>query len=243
MKANIRKHIFSGIGISLIAGILLSILAPYHTGRLSFPTRFTYWTVLCLFGGFGAGAFLPLAKILNWNVGTAGQIIGQSITASLLVSAMLIGWNVYHSSHVDIPEALMLFFFVWVIGISITVIVHLSERATDPNLIQQDTRPQIFERLKPKYRNAEIYALMAEDHYVRVITSKGDDLILMRLSDAIKELGQIKGLSVHRSWWVAEAGVDIAKKTEGKISVELKSGQIAPVSRSKAKEVKAAGWI
>ena len=33
----------------------------------------------------------------------------------------------------------------------------------------------------------------AEDHYLRLHTSKGQDLILMRLSDAIAELEGIEG--------------------------------------------------
>ncbi len=101
----------------------------------------------------------------------------------------------------------------------------------------------MYERLKPSLRSAEIYALMAEDHYVRVYTSNGEDLILMRLSDAIKEVGDLKGLSVHRSWWVAEGGVKAAKKSDGKIILELHSGQVAPVSRSNQKQVKQSGWI
>ena len=199
LPENIRKHVISLGGISLTAGVLLSILAPYHTGLLSFGSRLAYWTVLCFFGGLGAGIFLPLTKRMNWNFGLFGQIIGQSVSSSILVFAMLFGSNAYKANKIELAGALPLFFFVWVIAITITTIAHLTDRATDPSLVHQERRAEIYERLKPKLRNSKIYALMAEDHYVRVITSAGEDLILMRLSDAIKETGDLKGLSVHRS--------------------------------------------
>lgn len=135
----------------------------------------------------------------------------------------------------------MLFGFVWVISIVISGIAHLAERAAKPGHVVE-TRAAIFERLKPRLRQSQLYALSAEDHYVRVITSKGDELVLMRLTDAVKELGHLTGLQVHRSWWVAEAGVKTVKKTDGKISLELHSGQTAPVSRTNNKIVREAGW-
>lgn len=243
MPENIRKHIFSGLGVCLIAGLILSILAPYGTGQISILPRFTYWTVLCSAGALGATVFLPLVKMLGWQPSRAAEIIGQSVTTSILVTTILIAWNYYNASSVDVLEALYLFFLVWVIGIVITTFIHMAEKATLPESTKELGRPPLFERLKPNLRSAEIYALMAEDHYVRVYTSKGEDLILMRLSDAVKETEGLQGLPVHRSWWVAEAGVKTAKKSEGKITLELHSGQIAPVSRSNHNLVKQAGWI
>lgn len=243
LPKNIRKHLFSGLGVCVIAGIILSILAPYGTVRMSFIARLIYWIILCMAGALGAGIFIPLATRAGIKLNRVSEIIGQSITSSLLVTALLVGWNYVNASSIDIIEAGKLFFLVWVIGIVITTFIHMTEKATTPETANKNQRPALFERLKPDLRNSEIYALMAEDHYVRVYTSKGDDLILMRLTDAIKEVGGIRGLSIHRSWWVAEAGVKKARKTEGKITLELHSGQIAQVSRSNNKAVKESGWI
>lgn len=129
--------------------------------------------------------------------------------------------------------------YVWVISITISSIGALirSKDASSDSLPQK--RAALYERLKPKLRSADIFALAAEDHYVRVITSKGDDLILMRLSDAIKEISPIKGLATHRSWWVSEVGAEKIKKSE----ILLPTGQIAPISRSGMKAVRDAGWV
>jgi hypothetical protein len=50
---------------------------------------------------------------------------------------------------------------------------------------------------------AEIIALTAEEHYVRLYTDAGTDLVRYRFSDALEEMaGVASGMQVHRSWWV-----------------------------------------
>ena len=135
-------------------------------------------------------------------------------------------------------------FYIWIIAAIICTVGELMRRGKGAELRSGDiVRPAILERLKPSLRSADIYALSAEDHYVRVHTSKGDDLILMRLTDAVKETAPINGLSTHRSWWVAEQGVETGQKRDGKTSLLLKSGIEAPVSRNNAKAVRDAGWV
>ena len=52
---------------------------------------------------------------------------------------------------------------------------------------------KFLERLPLKLRGAEVWAVEAEDHYLRLHTSKGQDLILMRLADAIAGAGGDRG--------------------------------------------------
>ena len=238
----LRKFGLSGIGISLIAGIVLSILGPYQTGNLPFGIRFLYWTGLSFVGGLGAGAFLPLTRKLGLSPRRIATLLGQSLTATVAVTACLIGLDLYRSHTSNLFNLFYLFGFVWIISIIITSIAHLVENtnanAGEPN----ETRPAIYDRLKPSLRSSDIYALSSEDHYVRVYTSKGEDLVLMRLSDAIRECSPLPGLPVHRSWWVAEKGAKSIKKSDGKLQIELPEGQIAPVSRAKSKSVREAGW-
>ena len=51
------------------------------------------------------------------------------------------------------------------------------------------------------------------------------------------------GRPPHRSWWVAEKGIETVKKANGKIELVLKNGLTAPVSRSGRAQVSEAGWI
>lgn len=103
--------------------------------------------------------------------------------------------------------------------------------------------PKFLQRLPAKLNGAELYAVEAEDHYLRLHTSAGQDLILMRLADAIAELEGIEGAQTHRSWWVAKAAVTGAERMEGRAVLTLKDGAEVPVSRGFAKGLRAAGWF
>jgi DNA-binding LytR/AlgR family response regulator len=94
-----------------------------------------------------------------------------------------------------------------------------------------------------RLRRAEIWALQAEDHYLRVHTSLGSDLILMRLSDAIAELDGVEGAQTHRSWWVAKAAVTDAKRIDERAVLTLSNGVEAPVSRKFAPTLRKSGWF
>ena len=112
---------------------------------------------------------------------------------------------------------------------------HAGPRTSDP--------ARFLDRLPARLRGAELYAVSAEDHYLRLHTSRGSDLVLLRLADAIAELEGIEGAQTHRSWWVAKAAVVDAKRGDGRAVLTLKNGVEAPVSRSYARALRAAGWF
>ena len=103
--------------------------------------------------------------------------------------------------------------------------------------------PKFLSRLPPRLRGADLYAVEAEDHYLRLHTSLGQDLILMRLADAIAELEGADGARTHRSWWVARAGFVSADRDDGRAVLTLKDGAEAPVSRAYAKTLRDRGWF
>ena len=103
--------------------------------------------------------------------------------------------------------------------------------------------PKFLARLPAQLAGADLYAVEAEDHYLRLHTSQGQDLILMRLGDAIEELEGVEGAQTHRSWWVAKAAVADAERMDGRAVLTLKDGAEVPVSRGFAKALRAAGWF
>jgi DNA-binding LytR/AlgR family response regulator len=103
--------------------------------------------------------------------------------------------------------------------------------------------PRFLTRLPARLAGAELYAVEAEDHYLRLHTSLGQDLILMRLTDAIEELEGLEGARTHRSWWVAKAAVTNAERQDGRAVLTLKDGVEVPVSRGFAKALRSAGWF
>ncbi len=240
MKETLKK--FAPLLVtSCIAGVILSILGPFGTSRLSFLERIVYWVGLCAAGGVGAGLSDLLAQKLKWSLTVWQQMIGQSIGSTLMVCAFLFGmWP-----PTSILGVILTLFYVWIVAIVICGVGALMRQAkaqTHTDKIMPE-RASLLERLPPKLRSAEIYAISAEDHYVRVHSALGDEMILMRLSDAIKETAPLKGVQTHRSWWVAEKGVETVQRKDGKTSITLKNGVVAAVSRNGAKAVKDAGWL
>ncbi len=100
-----------------------------------------------------------------------------------------------------------------------------------------------LERLPLNLRGADLYAVEAEDHYLRVHTSRGSTLILMRLSDALAELKDANGARTHRSWWVAKDAVVEVARPGGRAVLKLKGGAAAPVSRAHLRTLRADGWF
>ena len=80
---------------------------------------------------------------------------------------------------------------------------------------------------------------MAAD--VEVTTSRGRELVLMRLLDAIAEAEGVPGWQIHRSHWVAKAAVVKVHRAEGKVALELSNGLRLPVSRGFLPQIRAAG--
>jgi len=104
------------------------------------------------------------------------------------------------------------------------------------------TPPRLMARL-PAALEGEILALQAEDHYVRVHTTRGSTLLLMRMADAIAELDGQPGLQVHRSWWVARGAVSGAAPTGRRASLTLVNGLIVPVTRAAMPRARALGLL
>jgi hypothetical protein len=103
--------------------------------------------------------------------------------------------------------------------------------------------PKFLERIPLKLRGGELWAVEAEDHYLRLHTSKGQDLILMRLADAVDELEGVEGAQVHRSWWVARDAITGARRGDGRATLTLKDGCEVPVSRTYARILRERQWI
>jgi DNA-binding LytR/AlgR family response regulator len=123
----------------------------------------------------------------------------------------------------------------------------LLERGRSPPAVagpaQPPTRPALLGRLPGRLAGAELYAIQAEDHYLRFHTDKGSALLLMRLGDAIAGLDGLEGARTHRSWWVARDAVIGVSRGGGRAMLRLKDGLSAPVSRTYSPALRKAGWF
>lgn len=99
-------------------------------------------------------------------------------------------------------------------------------------------------RLPFRLQGADLWAVCAEGHYIRVLTSRGEALIRLRLADAVLELGCSAGAQTHRSWWVARIAVMAVRRRYGRIrAIVLPDEREVPVSRAGAEVLKRSGWV
>jgi LytTr DNA-binding domain len=89
--------------------------------------------------------------------------------------------------------------------------------------------PAFLERFDPPIEG-QLWAVQAQEHYVRVITSGGAFVTLYRFGDALRELDGLSGLQVHRSFWVAESGVEAVRSDKRGTRIVLRNGERVPVS-------------
>lgn len=102
---------------------------------------------------------------------------------------------------------------------------------------EEKTDVPLLRRLKPENRGPILHMTVA-DHYTEVTTTRGRELILLRFSDALEELGATAGLQVHRSHFVADSHVERLLRAEGRLSILMKDGRDIPVSRSRVEAVR-----
>lgn len=97
-------------------------------------------------------------------------------------------------------------------------------------------------RLSPRL-GTRLLVIATEDHYLRVTTALGEELILFRLSDAVAELDPALGQQVHRSYWVARQAVSSVERQGHRTTLVLVNGAKVPVSRTYVPLLRAAGWL
>jgi hypothetical protein len=240
--------------ITTVAGIFLALLGPLGTDAAPLWGRLIYWLSLAEIGAvLGVATTMALRRLLDPDERRPFAIAcltAVAITLPLSVAAFEITTRFFQPDGRGRgmrPGGDLLGFIapVLVISLGLSLINALAHRppvhtrAASPGA----PPPRFDDRLPAHLKGAEVYAVEAEDHYLRLHTSRGSSLILMRLSDAIAELEGVEGAQTHRSWWVARKAVKGARRVHARAILELPGGVEAPVSRTHASALRAEGWF
>ncbi len=237
------------VGLFLAISAFMAFINPYNAARFdAFIFRFAYWFGLIIVGGLTGRLGIYIAEYIQKPPHWALTIISASATASFGVTWAIYLFEAIRRQTLDIPlaEFPVIYGLVFVISLAISGVSYLAEQAQEEAEVETEAADPVvkfLERLPVKFRSAELYAISSEDHYLRIHTSLGEELILMRLADAMRELETANGLQTHRSWWVASSGVADSKRENGKIVLILKSGTEVPVSRTYSAAVKDVGLV
>ncbi len=238
-----------GLALAAAVGLFLAFSGAFGTGEAPAARRYPYWLLLLLTGALWG----PFVSRLFFRPGQPRtQVWLRVLAVALVLAATLTGFVALATAlmlgeQMPLTRLPWLFCAVLVISGAMTALNVLISAPRSPPAAAGSSPapapPKFLERLPLKLRGAEVWAVEAEDHYLRLHTSKGQDLILMRLSDAINELAGIEGARVHRSWWVARDAIADATRGDGRATLKLKDGSEAPVSRTYARELREKGWI
>ncbi|GAA4044179.1 LytTR family transcriptional regulator [Erythrobacter jejuensis] len=262
---SLARKIIIDLSIMTAIGLFLGFIGPFGTINAPLPLRLVSWVA---FAWIGYAVYSPMSWLVNrleaslhlpkpllWLMGVAIATIPMTaIVWSIGFLPGPIQWP-------TLEQALTSYFYVFLIGGAVTAFFVLIEsRQADgltaggavqgdcpPFAEEEPTQaskflPSFIDRLPPELGTG-LLALEMEDHYVRAHTALGSDLVLMRLRDAMAELGGIEGMQVHRSWWVARGAVKDVKREGRNVRLVLGGGLEAPVSRANVQRLKDAGWI
>lgn len=242
----LRGHIANpttAFALGAVAAIL-TLVGPFGTDEsLTAGFRALYWLVMVVATyvvGYGVDTLLRprlehrVAQVVN------PLAMGAVVTLSVIVVNLLLigrlpggrGW---------FPDVLTIFAIAVLVSAAMqAIITSLYKRQGMASAVVDP--PAILDRIPLEKRGA-LVALSVEDHYVRVRTTKGEHMILMRLSDAIRETAPAPGLRVHRSHWVATDQVTTARRDGDRAILSMTTGDDIPVSRSHIQAVKEAGLL
>jgi hypothetical protein len=231
------------------AGVFLAAVGAFGTGAAPIAARLIYWVPLIL-TGTAAGFAVALQTMRRPKIGENSIAVWAIVTGLVALPGTLAVWSYTTLIFGASPRSLLILFVdVAIVTGAASAIMMLINRpgpvthAPAPSAPTGALAVRFLERLPPKLRGAAIYAVEAEDHYLRIRTSKGSELVLMRMSDAIAELEGIEGAQTHRSWWVARDAIAEVKREERRVTLVLKDGSQAQVSRPNVAALRRSGWL
>lgn len=243
-----RREFVRSVSVAGAAALLLTLTGAFDTVGKPFHERLLYWLIIMAAGSaWGQLCQRLLAHWLDLE-GRPGLHI-LALTAIVAGPLCLFVWAAtglfFEGGLYLVSDLARLVLPVVTVTAAVCTLIVLLGRASpiQTHASVDDAKPAKFiERLPLHLRDARLIAVQAEDHYLRVHTDKGSDLILMRLSDALDELDGLEGAQTHRSWWIAKDAVRGASRGDGRATLTLDGDLTAPVSRRYAKALREAGW-
>jgi hypothetical protein len=241
-----RRKFAIDLGLLALVGLAMAGLGPYRTLDIPDGLRITYWMVAVIGTGLiGIWVDTLIGRRIRefWPRVTAVAIV-MTIPATPFIYAL-------NAVLLDLPRRPWLIaelaWQVFLVALLLMALRALAwRRVVETRILVTPPLPEAERefrlRLSAPRRSARLIALEAEDHYVRVHTDSGSELLTMRFSDALEELALAHGFRLHRSWWAAADAIEKVRWNRGSGEAHLAGGLVAPVSRSSAAALRQAGW-
>ncbi len=222
------------------ASLLLGISGPFDTlSSLNTVPRLAYWT-LVVWLTYACGTTIYLWTFSNDQRPKWVSVLLASALAGVLIGLLLNGVNALflRIAVSNAAEVLQTILYAAFIALIVNTIMAIASPSPSAAGNAESPAPALLRRLPFEKRGA-LVSLSVEDHYVRVTTTQGREMILMRLRDAIDETAPIDGLQIHRSHWVALGQIESVVRRGDGAMITTSAGDALPVSRSSMPEVRA----
>lgn len=242
------------IGAATAAGVFFGLIGPFGSYDAPPIPRVASWLVFCWAGVLLLGAAYRLST--SWTARTgaprlftrlaAASAASLPLAAIAVVTSRLLmgatadrgGWLVWYAQVLAITLPVSLAYVL------IETLGRPQEQAAALSIADRShVPPEILLDLVPARLGRNVVALQMQDHYVRVHTPLGSELVLMSMTTALKALSGVKGRRVHRSWWVARSAVEAVVSDGRNVRLQLVGGLKAAVARSAVAELRADGWL
>jgi len=229
--------------------LIFWVTGPYGTGeRLAAIPRLGFWLVLhAVAWGIAVSAIVLVNTLLRDRIPSpAGRMATGTLLAGVPIGLATEAISLATFGGTPTPsvitESIATGLLLSALFCGLTYLTMSSKQAEAllpaAPVAQERAEVPLLRRLKPENRGPILHMTVA-DHYTEVTTSRGRELILLRFSDAVGEIGDTPGLQVHRSHFVADAHVERLLRSDGRLAVVLKDGSEVPVSRSRTEAVRA----
>ena len=258
----LARKIVIDLSIMTIIGVVLAFVGPFGSFAEPLAYRLVSWVS---FAWIGYAIYSPMSWVVDRLHGLLElprPLLWVFAVALATIPMTAIVWSMgFLPDVVPLPsleQALASYFYVFLVGGGITAFFYMIEaRREQAEAVVTDNAPSrseaqplpdtspinpLTEQL-PVELGSDIVALEMEDHYVRVHTALGSELVLMRLRDAMVHVSDFEGQQVHRSWWVARHAVEDVVRDGRNVRLRLARDVEAPVSRANVTALREAGWI
>lgn len=228
------------------ATLIASLAGAFGTLLLPIGARFFIFGAVI---GFNAVKWTLWMRLVSRRSGLSGRLASEAGGALLLNLSLSLELELAFRAlgyPADLP-----FWPIYGLAVVISLLIGGTIATVQAALARQTPAPPPRPGTLPSFLRragigdpADLLAVEAEDHYVRLHLADGrKPLLLHGFGAAIAELEPLAGLQVHRGAWVAEGAVAGAQRERRKWRLRLRDGTIISVSDRYLAAVRTRGWL
>lgn len=228
----------------IVSPVILAVIGPFRSDVYDFWYALVLWTVIIWVSTVVGMLNRSLTDVLLPKIGfLQGGVLSAVVFAAYLTPVMrfvAIDFGFVQTESLY-PSDLQVFLTAAFASFSVSLTrfyLFRTEAAESAEAIS--TEAPIFARIGATQFD-QIIRMTVNDHYVEIETDLGQERILMRFADAVREMGEGNGVLTHRSHWVNPEAVTGCRKDGTKLFLLMRDGAEVPVSKTYRARIAEAG--